>query len=260
MKEFESYPLGNFRVRFKTLEELSKANQEQLDNFFGHIVKQSLLMAASEPVLSSLSHSSSSSNLMPSSPSSSSSSYSTPVSSPIVVQSPVSPGASINSNNNTAATVSSSSNSSVSSVANGYGNFSNISQIATSSLPNSLFTTTTAAKWLEIKDRSTADYIASRRGFGIKGGSPFASTFTPWFEYFREQYPLDLRGTDHESFDHPVACMSVVSSKNPDPIKAFRELYDPNTPPQIFDDNEMDPNIFILYVLIHDQRDGNSDK
>lgn len=31
--------------------------------------------------------------------------------------------------------------------------------------------------------------------------------YTPWFDFFREEYLLSVRANDHETFEHPVACL-----------------------------------------------------
>ncbi|KAI9015852.1 ER-golgi trafficking TRAPP I complex 85 kDa subunit-domain-containing protein [Phycomyces nitens] len=64
---------------------------------------------------------------------------------------------------------------------------------------------------------------------------------------------LSLRGiTEHETFDHPVAVLIVISSANPDPMSTIMQLYNPNVPSFTIDKPYVDPNILRFYVLLHD--------
>jgi hypothetical protein len=78
---------------------------------------------------------------------------------------------------------------------------------------------------------------------------------------------------DHDSFDHPVACILVdqsteydelnryylnfwlgliaVSSLQEDAIEQLAQLYDAQRPP-LFDKGFVDPKIFKYYVVVHD--------
>ncbi|CAO3630125.1 unnamed protein product [Cunninghamella blakesleeana] len=74
----------------------------------------------------------------------------------------------------------------------------------------------------------------------------------PWYTNFK-QLILSLRGiTEHETFDHPVATMIVISSANPDPMGTIMQLYNPNVPSFTVDKPYVDTNILRYYVLIHD--------
>ncbi|KAI9271539.1 ER-golgi trafficking TRAPP I complex 85 kDa subunit-domain-containing protein [Phascolomyces articulosus] len=74
----------------------------------------------------------------------------------------------------------------------------------------------------------------------------------PWYVDFRRMM-LSLRGmTEHETFDHPVAIMIVISSTNPDPMGTINQLYNPNIPSFTVDRPYVDPNILRYYVLLHD--------
>ncbi|KAI9253330.1 ER-golgi trafficking TRAPP I complex 85 kDa subunit-domain-containing protein [Helicostylum pulchrum] len=64
---------------------------------------------------------------------------------------------------------------------------------------------------------------------------------------------LSLRGiTEHETFDHPVATMIVISSSNPDPVSTIMQLYNPNVPSFTIDKPYVDTNILRYYVVLHD--------
>ncbi|KAI8328146.1 ER-golgi trafficking TRAPP I complex 85 kDa subunit-domain-containing protein [Chlamydoabsidia padenii] len=74
----------------------------------------------------------------------------------------------------------------------------------------------------------------------------------PWFTTYKDLI-LSLRGiTEHETFDHPVAIMMVISSANPDPVGAIMQLYNPNVPSFTVDKPYVDTNVLRYYVLLHD--------
>jgi hypothetical protein len=75
---------------------------------------------------------------------------------------------------------------------------------------------------------------------------------TPWYANFKNTI-LSLRGiTEHETFDHPVATMIVISSSNPDPVSTIMQLYNPNVPSFTIDKPYVDTNILRYYVVLHD--------
>lgn len=74
----------------------------------------------------------------------------------------------------------------------------------------------------------------------------------PWYTDFKKAM-LTLRGiTEHETFDHPVACFIVISSDDPDPMGTITQLYNPNIPSFTVDKPYVDPNVLRYYVLLHD--------
>ncbi|KAI8381466.1 ER-golgi trafficking TRAPP I complex 85 kDa subunit-domain-containing protein [Radiomyces spectabilis] len=75
---------------------------------------------------------------------------------------------------------------------------------------------------------------------------------TPWYADFRRLI-LSYRGiAEHETFDHPVATLIVISSANPDPMGTIMQLYNPNIPSFTVDKPYVDPNILRFYLLLHD--------
>ncbi|KAG0226837.1 Trafficking protein particle complex 8 [Actinomortierella wolfii] len=62
--------------------------------------------------------------------------------------------------------------------------------------------------------------------------------------------------SDHETFDHPVACIIAISSLSADPINEIHYLNNMSTPQAAFDKGYMDPTTLKYYVLIHDCRKG----
>lgn len=82
----------------------------------------------------------------------------------------------------------------------------------------------------------------------------------PWFEVFNKELLRISSFADHEAFDHPVACLLVVSSKDENPINKFVDLFNTNQLPAILNDGVMDPKIPKYYLLLHDYQDGVSDE
>lgn len=85
--------------------------------------------------------------------------------------------------------------------------------------------------------------------------------FVPtWFQYFNKELVRSVSFSDHEAFDHPVACLLVVSSNDEDPINKFVDLFNTNQLPPLFNDGAMDPKIPKYFILVHDNQDGSSER
>ncbi|XP_071710414.1 uncharacterized protein [Rutidosis leptorrhynchoides] len=85
--------------------------------------------------------------------------------------------------------------------------------------------------------------------------------FVPkWFQYFNKELVHSVSFSDHEAFDHPVACLLVVSSNDEDPINKFVDLFNTNQFPSLLSDGAMDPKIPKYYILVHDNQDGSSER
>lgn len=82
----------------------------------------------------------------------------------------------------------------------------------------------------------------------------------PWFQIFNKDLVRTMSFSDHEAFDHPVACLFVVSSKDEHPINRFVELFNANQLPSLLKDGVMDPKILKYYLLVHDNQDGTPEK
>ncbi|XXG85723.1 hypothetical protein AAC387_Pa11g0756 [Persea americana] len=81
-----------------------------------------------------------------------------------------------------------------------------------------------------------------------------------WFQNFNKELLHSLSFSDHEAFDHPVACLLVVSSKDEHPINKFVDLFNTDQLPSLLNEGAMDPKILKYYLLVHDNQDGNSEK
>ncbi|CAN0847587.1 Trafficking protein particle complex subunit 8, partial [Linum grandiflorum] len=81
-----------------------------------------------------------------------------------------------------------------------------------------------------------------------------------WFEYLNKELIQTVSFSEHETFDHPVACLLVVSSKDEQPINRFVDLFNTNKLPALLNDGAMDPKILKHYLLVHDNHEGSSEK
>ncbi|CAI9097588.1 OLC1v1034055C1 [Oldenlandia corymbosa var. corymbosa] len=81
-----------------------------------------------------------------------------------------------------------------------------------------------------------------------------------WFQMFNKELVRSVSFAEHETFDHPVACLLAVSSKDEDPINKFVDLFNANKLPSLINDGVMDPKILKHFVLVHDYEDGEPER
>ncbi|XP_024543290.1 trafficking protein particle complex subunit 8 isoform X1 [Selaginella moellendorffii] len=81
-----------------------------------------------------------------------------------------------------------------------------------------------------------------------------------WFQKYSTAFARTLAFSEHEAFDHPVACLLVVSSNDENPLDVFASLSDVTNLPSLLKDGAMDPRILRHYVVLHDNQDGPSDR
>ncbi|KAK8330117.1 hypothetical protein V6Z12_A11G373200 [Gossypium hirsutum] len=101
--------------------------------------------------------------------------------------------------------------------------------------------------FLESSDPSQVNNLLSR---------PESEMLPSWFQFFNKELVRTLSFSDHEAFDHPVACLLVVSSKDDEPVNRFVDLFNTNKLPSLLNDSAMDPKIMKHYLLLHDNQDG----
>ncbi|KAG6537578.1 hypothetical protein ZIOFF_002672 [Zingiber officinale] len=90
---------------------------------------------------------------------------------------------------------------------------------------------------------------------------PMGSDLCPsWIETFNKELIRTVSFSEHEAFDHPVACLFVVSSKDEQPINRFVDLLNTDQFPPLLNDGVMDPKILKHYLVLHDRQDGSPDK
>ncbi|CAG8579158.1 12018_t:CDS:10 [Diversispora eburnea] len=75
---------------------------------------------------------------------------------------------------------------------------------------------------------------------------------TPWYAEYRRLFFTFTGVSEHETFEHPVACIIAISSSNKDPINTLSQMYGVTIPSPIFDKGFMDTTILKYYVLLHD--------
>ncbi|XP_023005634.1 trafficking protein particle complex subunit 8-like [Cucurbita maxima] len=81
-----------------------------------------------------------------------------------------------------------------------------------------------------------------------------------WFQLFNKELIRNISFSEHEAFDHPVACLLVVSSSDDHPINRFSDLFHTSKLPSLLNDGAMDPKILKHYLLLHDNQDGSLEK
>ncbi|KAF8977179.1 Trafficking protein particle complex 8 [Entomortierella lignicola] len=79
----------------------------------------------------------------------------------------------------------------------------------------------------------------------------------PWYCKYRDLFFWTGGVSDHETFDHPIACVIAISSLSPDPINEIHQLNNMSTPTIVFEKAYMDPTLLKYYILIHDCSKGN---
>ncbi|XP_006650699.2 trafficking protein particle complex subunit 8 isoform X1 [Oryza brachyantha] len=85
---------------------------------------------------------------------------------------------------------------------------------------------------------------------------PEAELCPLWIRKFNRALMRTLSFSEHETFDHPVACLLVVSSKDTEPISKFVDLFNTNQLPSLLNEGVMDPQILKHYLILHDKQDG----
>eukprot|EP00040_Diaphanoeca_grandis_P036268 m.230695 g.230695 ORF g.230695 m.230695 type:complete len:1307 (-) comp33586_c0_seq1:116-4036(-) len=78
---------------------------------------------------------------------------------------------------------------------------------------------------------------------------------TPWFKAYEQEFLGLVRASDHEFFNHPQACLSVVSSTHTDPVNWLEQSFSLTNPPRPFSAQQMDPNILRHFLVVHDGTD-----
>ncbi|KAF5747759.1 Tetratricopeptide repeat (TPR)-like superfamily protein isoform 1 [Tripterygium wilfordii] len=81
-----------------------------------------------------------------------------------------------------------------------------------------------------------------------------------WFQFINKELIRTVSFSEHEAFDHPVACLLVVSSKDEQPINRFVDLFNTHKLPFLLNDGAMGPKILKYYLLVHDNQDGSLEK
>ncbi|KAJ3048861.1 Trafficking protein particle complex 8 [Rhizophlyctis rosea] len=75
---------------------------------------------------------------------------------------------------------------------------------------------------------------------------------TPWYAAYRNYICKYAGFSEHDTLNHPVACLVVVSTSNPDPIGTAAQLFREGNLPSVYDRGFLDPAILKHYLLLHD--------
>lgn len=81
-----------------------------------------------------------------------------------------------------------------------------------------------------------------------------------WIQTFNKELIQTISFSEHEAFDHPVACLLVVSSQDEQPINRFVDLFNTDQLPSLLNEGTMDPKILKNYLLLHDCQDETPEK
>ncbi|KAJ4758914.1 Trafficking protein particle complex subunit 8 [Rhynchospora pubera] len=80
-----------------------------------------------------------------------------------------------------------------------------------------------------------------------------------WIKTFNKELIRTISFSEHETFDHPVACILVASSKDEEPISKFMDLFNMDQTPPLLNEGAMDPKMLKHYVLLHDNQDSSTE-
>lgn len=86
------------------------------------------------------------------------------------------------------------------------------------------------------------------------GSSPGpSSSMSPFYALYLQRLLSGLPVTPHETFSHPVACIIAISSRNPAPIEALRQLYSSSSQGNGRLPRWVSNEFLRYYVLVHDE-------
>ncbi|KAK9823583.1 hypothetical protein WJX72_003982 [[Myrmecia] bisecta] len=75
---------------------------------------------------------------------------------------------------------------------------------------------------------------------------------TPWFNGYRKEFVRTLAFGEHETFDHPIACLLVLHAQAEDPVADFGDLFKSAPLPPLMKAGLMEHKILKHYLLLHD--------
>jgi hypothetical protein len=109
--------------------------------------------------------------------------------------------------------------------------------------------------WAEMVGPSTneVDYLNHKEKDEDATPKPVGTAVSPFYTLYFRRLLSALPMTMHETFSHPVACIIVISSRNPNPIGELKELYhDTNTGDEKLP-TWVNNEYLRYYVLVHDE-------
>ncbi|KAL6638002.1 hypothetical protein ACP70R_025574 [Stipagrostis hirtigluma subsp. patula] len=108
----------------------------------------------------------------------------------------------------------------------------------------------------EANEKALPDLLADPPQLQDVLNKPEAELCPLWIKKFNRELMRTLSFSEHETFDHPVACLLVVSSMDKEPISKFVDLFNTNQLPSLLNEGIMDPQILKHYLVLHDQQEG----
>lgn len=78
-------------------------------------------------------------------------------------------------------------------------------------------------------------------------------TTSPFYTLYLRRLLSGLPLSPHETFSHPVACIIAISSRNPSPIEALRQLYESTSRGDSRLPQWVNADYLRYYVLVHDE-------
>ncbi|KAL8382625.1 hypothetical protein RB595_006417 [Gaeumannomyces hyphopodioides] len=83
---------------------------------------------------------------------------------------------------------------------------------------------------------------------------------SPYYSLYLRRLLSGIPLEGHETFGHPVACVMAISSRNPSPIDALRNLYKETSEGEGRLPDWVAPDYLRYYVLVHDEENGDISK
>src|SRR5574338_370660 len=79
-------------------------------------------------------------------------------------------------------------------------------------------------KWINLRNQTQRQLNDDRRYIAS------SESIFPWYTRYRDLFLSTGGVADHETFDHPMACIIAISSSAPDPINEIHQLNNMSTP------------------------------
>ena len=74
----------------------------------------------------------------------------------------------------------------------------------------------------------------------------------PWYALYQQRYVSSLAVSEHEFLEHPLACLCVVNSADPDPYAKFREIFSASMLTPAWQNQHMHSDLPAFVILLHD--------
>ena len=110
----------------------------------------------------------------------------------------------------------------------------------------------------ELLDRHLSYAESMSAGYSSDFGAHNESTIptsisSPFYNLYLQRLLSGIPLSPHETFSHPVACIIAISSRNPSPIEALRQLYDSTSRGTKRLPQWVNGDYLRYYVLVHDE-------